>query len=44
MSYDSLERSRHEEVGEQVGAFRRMKQGRFGETVVDYFQVGGEAS
>ena len=34
-----LQRSRHEEVGEQVGAFRRMRQGRFGETIVDYFQV-----
>jgi 16S rRNA (guanine966-N2)-methyltransferase len=38
-----LQRSRHEEVGEQIGVFRRMKQGRFGETVVDYFQVGGDA-
>jgi 16S rRNA (guanine966-N2)-methyltransferase len=37
-----LQRSRHEEVGEQVGAFRRMRQGRFGETILDYFQVGGD--
>jgi 16S rRNA (guanine966-N2)-methyltransferase len=39
-----LQRSRHEEVGEQVGVFRRMKQAKFGETMLDYFQVGGEAA
>ena len=35
------QRSRHEETGEQIGPFRRMKQGRYGETIVDYYQVGG---
>ena len=39
-----LQRSRHEEVGEQIGDFRRMKQARFGETLLDYYQVGGEAA
>jgi 16S rRNA (guanine966-N2)-methyltransferase len=36
------QRSRHEELGEQTGPFRRMKQGRFGETIVDFYETGGE--
>ena len=35
--------SRHEEVGEQIGAFERMRRMRFGETVVDFYQQGGQA-
>ena len=38
-----IQRSRHEEIEEQIGPFRRMKQGRFGETILDYYQIGGEA-
>ena len=33
--------SRHEEVGEQVGPFKRMKRARYGETIVDFYQAGG---
>lgn len=38
------QRSRHEEPGEQSGPFRRMRQARFGETIVDFYETGGEAS
>jgi len=38
-----MQRSRHEEIEEQIGPFKRMKQGRFGETILDYYQIGGEA-
>ncbi len=36
-----VQRSKHEEIEEQIGPFKRMKQSRFGETIVDYYQVGG---
>ena len=35
------QRSKHEETGEQIGPLQRMKQGRYGETIVDYYQAGG---
>jgi len=38
-----VQRSRHEEIPEQIGSFKRMKQSRFGETIVDYYQRGGPA-
>jgi 16S rRNA (guanine(966)-N(2))-methyltransferase RsmD len=37
-----VQRSRHEEIEEQIGSFKRMKQGRFGETMLDYYQTGGQ--
>lgn len=37
-----IQRSRHEEIEEWIGSLRRMKQGRFGETILDYYQLGGE--
>lgn len=37
-----IQRSRHEEIEEEIGPFRRMKQGRFGETILDYYQIGGD--
>ena len=36
------EHSRHEEVGERIGALERMKRMRYGETVVDFYQHGGQ--
>lgn len=36
-----VQRSRHEEIEEQIGPFKRMKQSRFGETILDYYQFGG---
>ncbi len=36
-----VQRSKHEEIEEQIGPFKRMKQSRFGETIVDYYQLGG---
>jgi len=36
-----VQRSRHEETEEQIGPLKRMKQSRFGETIVDYYQLGG---
>jgi 16S rRNA (guanine(966)-N(2))-methyltransferase RsmD len=35
--------SRHEEVGEQVGALERVRRMRFGETAVDFYRCGGNA-
>ncbi len=35
--------SRHEEVGERAGSLERVRRMRFGETVVDFYQRGGNA-
>jgi 16S rRNA (guanine966-N2)-methyltransferase len=36
------EHSRHEELGEEIGGLVRKNRRRFGETIIDFYQVGGE--
>jgi 16S rRNA G966 N2-methylase RsmD len=33
-----VQRSRHEDLGDQAGAFERMRSMRYGETVVDLYR------
>jgi 16S rRNA (guanine966-N2)-methyltransferase len=35
--------SRHQELSGEAGPFRRMKRSRYGETIVDFYQRGGQA-
>lgn len=34
--------SRHEDPGENIGPFGRMRRARFGETILDFYQLGGK--